>query len=644
MRSLRKTLNALSPAIILSSVLCGNIWGQGGLTTIQDTLFDADGARYNGTLVIKWNSFDANNPGTIIQQSKSVQVVNGNLLVQLAPNNTAPPPANLYSVLYDSDGNQQYNETWTVPVSTTALKIPQVRTGAGVGSGGSGSAGGLTGTPESSTTNLVSDLNARPIKGPGFGTNAVALINQNGQIETVVGNPDDCVYVDGTTGPCTAGVNIPAFVNGELPVGVVNGLNATFTLANTPSASSLLLFRNGLLVQAGGDYTLTGSTIQFGGAAIPQPLDTLVAQYRVDSGSGSGSVTVTGPSGVPGVNACGAAGVVSKNALYQIVPGDNGYLIIQRASANFTLPVTPPAAGWCIALLDTNTANVAVLTNGNTINGVTTDFTMGPASTTFVISDGAGYWISGTSSATGSSGGFVTFNGQSVAPGAAGNVNGGATAHGVAINGGNGSAIGGTAAGIPHQRLQSAGSSADPLYADDRDVKIIPFGAAPGGNGAGSVTYALGQWAATARAGANNIGTALQATPSTGAVLQFLLELPGDWDPATQPSINIFYGSGANSFGTVVWAVSSACAKADGTVSDDPAFRAEPAFAPQTMAAVDRMWAKGGQFTAVTSANNCVPGGSLIVGVAVSGTAASAMNAYQAVVTIPTLPIAAQAN
>src|SRR4051812_30797285 len=100
MRSLRKTLNALSPAILLGSVLCGNIWGQSGLTTIQDTLFDADGARYNGTLVIRWNSFDTDNPGTIIQQSKSVQVVNGNLLVQLAPNNTAPPPANLYSVLY----------------------------------------------------------------------------------------------------------------------------------------------------------------------------------------------------------------------------------------------------------------------------------------------------------------------------------------------------------------------------------------------------------------------------------------------------------------------------------------------------------------------------------------------------------------
>ena len=95
MRSLRKTITTLSPAIILVSVLCGIMWGQSALTTIQDTLFDADGARYNGTLTIQWSTFDTTNPGTIIQQSRTVQVVNGNLLVQLAPNISATPPANL---------------------------------------------------------------------------------------------------------------------------------------------------------------------------------------------------------------------------------------------------------------------------------------------------------------------------------------------------------------------------------------------------------------------------------------------------------------------------------------------------------------------------------------------------------------------
>ena len=58
-----------------------------------------------------------------------MQVMNGNLLVQLAANSTATPPANIYTVLYQSDGDQQYTETWSVPASATPLKVTQVRTG-----------------------------------------------------------------------------------------------------------------------------------------------------------------------------------------------------------------------------------------------------------------------------------------------------------------------------------------------------------------------------------------------------------------------------------------------------------------------------------------------------------------------------------
>ncbi|HVV45304.1 MAG TPA: hypothetical protein VHC72_08850, partial [Bryobacteraceae bacterium] len=392
---LRKTFKTLSAAAILLPVLCGIAAGQNPLTTIQDTLFNADGARYNGTLIIRWSTFDTENPGTIIQQSKTVQVVNGNLLVQLAPNNTAQPPANLYNVFYHSDGNQQYTETWTVPPSATALKVAQVRTGGGVNGSGDGSAGGLTGTPESTITNLVSDLNARPIKGPGYGTGAVAVVNQDGQIETVIGNLGDCVFVDGTTGPCTAGLTLPSFVNGEVPSGQINGLNTTFTLANSPAASSLLLFRNGLLLQAGVDYALNGSTIQFTASAIPQPNDTLSAQYRVDPGTGiTDPGLAIGPSGAPGANGCGAAGTASKSTPYQIVPGDNGLLLIQTADAGFSLPVTVPPAGWCIALLDTTNGNVTVNSSGNHLNGISANYVLGSANIAYVVSDGSGYWIS----------------------------------------------------------------------------------------------------------------------------------------------------------------------------------------------------------------------------------------------------------
>ena len=52
----------------------------------------------------------------------------------------------------------------------------------------------------------------------------------------------------------------------------MNGTNATFTLAATPNpAASLALYRNGLLQNAGADYTLSGQTVQFVTAAVPQP-------------------------------------------------------------------------------------------------------------------------------------------------------------------------------------------------------------------------------------------------------------------------------------------------------------------------------------------------------------------------------------
>ena len=76
------------------------------------------------------------------------------------------------------------------------------------------------------------------------------------------------------------------YVEAETPAGVVDGSNATFTLAGAPSQpSSLSLFRNGVLQQVGSDYTLTGSTVQFLAGAIPQLGDTLMAGYRLASGA-----------------------------------------------------------------------------------------------------------------------------------------------------------------------------------------------------------------------------------------------------------------------------------------------------------------------------------------------------------------------
>jgi len=62
---------------------------------------------------------------------------------------------------------------------------------------------------------------------------------------------------------------------------MADGTNTVFTLFSAPlPPAGLVLFRNGMAQKAGQDYTLTGNTITFVPAAVPQPGDTLLAWYR----------------------------------------------------------------------------------------------------------------------------------------------------------------------------------------------------------------------------------------------------------------------------------------------------------------------------------------------------------------------------
>jgi hypothetical protein len=319
MQLCRKTL-ALAALCGLAIIQTGH--AQTGLTTIQDTLFEADGTRFNGTLTIQWSTFDAVNIGTIVQQSRSVSVVNGNLLLQLAPNAGAQAPANVYTVHYQSDGNQQFTETWTVPVTTQALTVSAVRTGSvtiSSGGTGGGSTGNQTPISEASIIGLQADLNQRPTKGAGFGTSAVAVVDDNGILQTAAGQVGDCVMVDGTTGPCGP----PTYSDAETPGGAVDGANNTFTLANTPLGTSLALYRNGLYLTVGTDYTLTGSSVQFAAAEVPQPGDTLLASYRIDTSAPGNIGNLTNPPattrGILAQVICSSSGTSTNGAVFASV-------------------------------------------------------------------------------------------------------------------------------------------------------------------------------------------------------------------------------------------------------------------------------------------------------------------------------------
>ena len=264
-------------AALLGSALCA----APPLTVIQDVLYKADGTPFNGSLTISWTSFEAIDHTQIEQQQTTVVVVNGSLQTQLVPTTTATPAA-YYTVVYNSDGRIQFTETWAVPSSVTPLRVSDVRIATvGSSTGGTGSTGADSATvPENAVIGLISDLGARPLKGPGYSAGRVAWANSSGAMETVTGTPTDCVHVDGSSGPC-GGVP-PGFVDGEAPTGLVDGVNTVFTLGGVPNPpGSLTLYRNGVLQKAGVDFTLLASTVTFVTAAAPQAGDTVLASYRL---------------------------------------------------------------------------------------------------------------------------------------------------------------------------------------------------------------------------------------------------------------------------------------------------------------------------------------------------------------------------
>src|SRR5271163_1236264 len=128
------------------------VMAQPTLTTIQDTVYRADGRRFNGTVTISWKSFTAGDTSDVAMQSTTNRVVNGALYVQLVPSTNATP-SYYYNVLYTSDGRDQFSELWAVPPSTMPLRVANVRvtglvtnSGGGTGGGSGGGTGGSGGT------------------------------------------------------------------------------------------------------------------------------------------------------------------------------------------------------------------------------------------------------------------------------------------------------------------------------------------------------------------------------------------------------------------------------------------------------------------------------------------------------------------
>ena len=281
-------------SIPMISLFPGMLVAAPPLTTIQDTLYKADGSRFEGVVAIEWKSFEATDTSAIQQQRIEVRVTSGSLRVQLVPTTTAVPVA-YYSVRYNSNGRTQFSEYWSVPPSPTALRVRDVRTavpGALAAPPAGNTQPGSTPISITDVTGLRGELDVRPTKSTLYTSSRTAYINSTGSIESVAGDPTDCVRVDGTATACTTTTDTAPgliFVDGETPAGVLNGSNLAFVLTAVPDpASSLAVYLNGLLLKENADYTVSGKNVSFLPGLAPRTGGILRAWYRA---GGSGSVT-----------------------------------------------------------------------------------------------------------------------------------------------------------------------------------------------------------------------------------------------------------------------------------------------------------------------------------------------------------------
>jgi hypothetical protein len=222
----------------------GTLYGAVALTTIQETVQFASGKRASGFLMISNDAFVATDGSIIPAGAQTVMVFNGLL-------KTALTPYTGYLIEYHLTGAPVYQETWSVPTSSTPLRISDVRT----------------------FLTLPTSSGALP----------------NGSGNYIVATP-----ADGSLGISALRHMVPADlpftqVDYETPGGTINNTNLVFTLAYAPNpVASLDLKRNGLsqancaVVPSGQpcDYNTTGNTVTFVSGAVPQVGDDLSAAYR----------------------------------------------------------------------------------------------------------------------------------------------------------------------------------------------------------------------------------------------------------------------------------------------------------------------------------------------------------------------------
>jgi len=116
-------MSRVGRGVWLVSMIVGTLAGwraaaQVPTTTVQDTVYYANGTPAQGTVLLSWNAFITANGASIAAGNTSVTLgAGGSLSVALAPNLGSTPMGNYYTAVYHLNDGETTREFWVVPVN-----------------------------------------------------------------------------------------------------------------------------------------------------------------------------------------------------------------------------------------------------------------------------------------------------------------------------------------------------------------------------------------------------------------------------------------------------------------------------------------------------------------------------------------------
>lgn len=130
MRGVRRglTLVSLIATVLIAPLgLCGRAQAQVAMTTVQDTVYRADGTQASGTVVVTWPTFTTAAGQAVAAGNTSATIgPNGALSVALTPNAGATPTGTYYTAVFHLDDGTTSQQYWVIPVSATPVTLSAV--------------------------------------------------------------------------------------------------------------------------------------------------------------------------------------------------------------------------------------------------------------------------------------------------------------------------------------------------------------------------------------------------------------------------------------------------------------------------------------------------------------------------------------